>query len=425
MSRTAASPRPTDHLVRGSAFLMAATLTASAVGFAFWLVAARLYSPGEIGIASTLISATTLIAYLSLLGLNNSLIRYLPLSKNRDAEVTQSILVTVGGALLVATVYVVVAPLVAPRLVLLSDSPAHSFFFVILTAAAAANLLTDSAFIALRGAKYNLLVNGIVQSLIKLALVAPLVALGAFGLYVAYGLSAVVAVVLSVALLCRVMGLRPRPGRPGTLRGYLGYSGGTYVSACLNLLPILAIPLIVLNEQGAEEAGYYFVAFQIATLLNSISFAICESAFAEGAHDAGQLGTVARRSAKLAFTAQTAGALLTAIAAPYVLGFFGSSYSDNATELLIVLALGSIAVAFNTWTSMLLKLTGNGMSWLIGSHFVYAVGIIAGTQVLAGRDLVWIGVVWGAGNAVCGLIALIGITESRRRETHIWESAGA
>ena len=425
MSRTAASRRPTDHLVRGSAFLMAATLTASAVGFAFWLVAARLYSPGEIGIASTLISATTLIAYLSLLGLNNSLIRYLPLSKNRDAEVTQSILVTVGGALLVATVYVVVAPLVAPRLVLLSDSPAHSFFFVILTAAAAANLLTDSAFIALRGAKYNLLVDGIVQSLIKLALVAPLVALGAFGLYVAYGLSAVVAVVLSVALLCSVMGLRPRPGRPGTLRGYLGYSGGTYVSACLNLLPILAIPLIVLNEQGAEEAGYYFVAFQIATLLNSISFAICESAFAEGAHDAGQLRTVARRSAKLAFTAQTAGALLTAIAAPYVLGFFGSSYSDNATELLIVLALGSIAVAFNTWTSMLLKLTGNGMSWLIGSHFVYAVGIIAGAQILAGRDLVWIGVVWGAGNAVCGLIALIGITESRRRETHIWESAGA
>ena len=61
---------------------------------------------------------------------------------------------------------------------LLSDSPAHSFFFVILTAAAAANLLTDSAFIALRGAKYNLLVDGIVQSLIKLALVAPLVALG-------------------------------------------------------------------------------------------------------------------------------------------------------------------------------------------------------------------------------------------------------
>ena len=242
----------------------------------------------------------------------------------------------------------------------------------------------------------------------------------------AYGLSAVVAVVLSVALLCRVMGLRPRRGRPGTLRGYLGYSGGTYVSACLNLLPILAIPLIVLNEQGSREAGYYFVAFQIATLLNSVSFAICESAFAEGAHDAGQLGTVARRSAKLAFTAQTAGALLTAIAAPVrPAASSDRATPSNATELLIVLALGSIAVAFNTWTSMLLKLTGNGMSWLIGSHFVYAVGIIAGTQVLAGRDLVWIGVVWGAGNAVCGLIALIGITESRRHETHIWESAGA
>jgi O-antigen/teichoic acid export membrane protein len=425
VSEAALTGSTTDHLLRGSAFLMAATLAASVVGFAFWLVAARLYSPGEIGIASTLISATTLIAYLSLLGLNNSLIRYLPLSKNRDAEVTQAVIVTVVGALLVATAYVVVAPLVAPRLVLLSASVGHSIVFVILTAAAAANLLTDSVFIALRGAKYNLLVDGVVQSLLKVALVAPLVALGAFGLYVAYGLAAVVAVALSVALLCRMMALRPRLGRRRTLRGYLGYSGGTYVSACLNLLPILAIPLIVLNEQGAEAAGYYFVAFQIATLLNSVSFAICESAFAEGAHDAGQLKSVARRSAKLAFTAQTAGALLTAIAAPYLLGFFGSNYSEQATQLLVVLALGSIAVAFNTWTSMLLKLTGNGISWLIGSHFVYAVAIIAGTQALAGRDLVWIAVVWGAGNALCGLIAIIGIGASRRHETHIWESAGA
>lgn len=425
MSAPAPPERTTDHLLRGSAFLMGAMLAASAVGFAFWLVAARLYTPSEIGIASTLISATTLIAYLSLLGLNNSLVRFLPMSDDRDAEVTQSVLITAGGGVLIATGYVLLAPLIAPKLVLLSDDRVHAVFFVILTAAAAANLLTDSVFIALRGAQYNLLIDGIMQSLLKVALVAPLAVLGAFGIYVAYGAAAVIAVLVSVLVLRRVMGLRPRRGDGHTLRRYLGYSGGTYVSACLNLLPILALPLIILNAKGAAAAGYYFVAFQIATLLNSISFAICDSAFAEGAHDAGSLGRVARRSGKLVFTAQAAGALVVALAAPLALRVFGGEYADQATDLLIMFAVASLAVAFNTWTGTLLKLTGNGMGWLIWSHVVYAAVIVGGGQLLSDRSLVWMAVIWGAGNALCGLIAIVGIAASRRNEAHIWGGAGA
>jgi O-antigen/teichoic acid export membrane protein len=424
MRASRAQGRAADHLVRGSAFLLAATFVASAIGFVFWLVAARLYSAGAIGIASTLISATTLIAYLSLFGFNSTLIRFLPLSARRDVEVTQAITVTAAGALVLATVYTLVAPLVSPRLDLLSDM-VHSTLFVALTAAAAVNLLTDSVFIALRGAKYNLLVDGVVQSFLKLAFVVVLVTFGAFGIYAAYGAAALVAVALSVALLHRVMGLRPRMGRLSTLRPYLGYTGGNYVSSCLNLLPMLVLPFIVLNAHGPEAAGYYFIAFQIAMLLNGVSFAICESAFAEGAHDAGGLRRVARRSAKLVFTAQVAGALVTAIAAPYVLRIFGSAYSDEGSDLLVVLALASVAVAFNTWTSMLLKLTGNGVSWLVWSHVVYALAIIAGAQAVSGGQLVWIGVAWGAGNALCGLIALAGLLGSRRHEAHIWGNAGA
>lgn len=425
MSAPVTEAPATDHLVRGSAFLMAATLSASAIGFAFWLVAARLYTPAEIGVASTLISATTLIAYLSLLGLNNSLVRFLPTSGNRGPEVTQAVLVTAGIALVIATVYALVAPVIAPKLDLLSSDITNSVLFVALTAAAAANLLTDSVFVALRAAKYNLLVDGVIQSLIKVALVAPMVAFGAFGVFTAYGVGALFAVALSLVLLNKMLHIRPSLGGLRTLRPYLGYSGGTYVSACLNLFPILAVPLIVLNAKGAEAAGYYFVAFQIAMLLNGVSFAVCESTFAEGAHDEGRLAHVARRSGRLVFTTQAAGALIVAIAAPVALSFFGSDYADQATDLLIVFAAGSIGVAFNTWTSTLLKLTPGGMGWLIGSHVVYAVVIIGGSQWLSDRSLVWLAVMWGVGNALCGLIASIGLIASRRRESAIWEGAGA
>ncbi|MGJ0151750.1 hypothetical protein ACR3S4_00015 [Streptomyces sp. CH8.1] len=41
----------------------------------------------------------------------------------------------------------------------------------------------------------------------------------------------------------------------------------------------------MLQKLGAAEAGYYFVAFQIAALLNSVSTAVGEAVFAEVSSD--------------------------------------------------------------------------------------------------------------------------------------------
>jgi O-antigen/teichoic acid export membrane protein len=47
-------------------------------GFFFWMVVARYYAESEVGFSSAIISAISLLAMISLVGLNTSLIRFLP-----------------------------------------------------------------------------------------------------------------------------------------------------------------------------------------------------------------------------------------------------------------------------------------------------------------------------------------------------------
>ena len=65
-----------DELIRNSLYLTLSTATMAVLGFAFWLLSARLYDPGEIGKATTLISAVALISYLGLFGFNNTCLLY-------------------------------------------------------------------------------------------------------------------------------------------------------------------------------------------------------------------------------------------------------------------------------------------------------------------------------------------------------------
>src|ERR1035441_187109 len=150
----------TDHLVRNSLYLILSSGLQAALGFAFWIITARLFSTADVGRASSLISATTVIAYLALLGLNSTLVRHLPTAPDRDALITAGLLLVAGCGAGIGLLYVLLIPVLAPRLAFVQHQPALAAGFVLLTAAAAVNLITDSVFVASRKAGYNTLADG-------------------------------------------------------------------------------------------------------------------------------------------------------------------------------------------------------------------------------------------------------------------------
>ncbi len=403
-----------DHLVRNSFFIMASTAAMGAFGFLFWLVAARLYTSGQIGVATALISATILISYLGQFGFDATFVRFLPTSRDRDAEINTGLTLVAGGSLVLALAYILVVPSFVPALRFVRSSPPYAAGFVVFTALAAINLVTDAVFIAYRAAKYNFIVDGLIQGLSKLALPVLVVGLGAYGIFTASTGAALVAVAFSIIFLVRRFSYRPRLRVSlAVIRQVFTFSGLNYFASLLNVVPVLFVPAIVINGRGASEAGYYYVAFQMANLLYAISFAISASLFSEGSYEDGNLAGLARRSAKYLGLLAIPAVVLLSLGGHWLLLAFGREYSLHAGPALAVFGLAVPAVSLNMWSHVMLRLSKQ-LGGLVWSNVVLVIVVCGLALLWVHRGLAWVALAWLLGNLAAGSSALAALARPRR-----------
>ena len=219
----------TDHLVRNSLYLMLSSGLQAALGFTFWVIVARLFSAGDVGRASSLVTATSLVAIFSLFGLNSTLVRFLPTSKDRDALITAAVILVAACGAGFGLIYLLLTPVLAPRLAFVEHRPAMVAGFVLLASAAAVNLLTDSVFIASRKASYCALTDGGVSGITKIVSGLILVGTGAYGLFCACAVGFATAAVVSLVLIATALRWRPSLTESfRTLKPLLRFSSANY-----------------------------------------------------------------------------------------------------------------------------------------------------------------------------------------------------
>ncbi len=397
----------TDHMLRDSLYLILSSGLQAALGFTFWIIAARLFSAADVGRAGSLIAATVLIAYVALLGLNSTLVRYLPTAPDRDALITAGFLLVAGCGAGIGLLYVVLTPVLAPRLAFVEHQPALAAGFVLLTAAAAINLLTDSVFVASRKAACCALTDGGVGGVTKVVSGVILAGTGAYGLFCASAGGFAAAALASLVLMTTALKWRPSLRRPfRTLRPLLRFSGASYAGNVLNLLPTLVVPLIVLDRLGAPSAAYYFVAFQIATLLYSAAYAVEQTFLAEGSHADVDWRELLRRSRRLLMALCLPACLVLVVTAHWVLLAFGTRYSQHGTPSLILLAVAAIPIGACNWLWTMLRLSGR-LRVIIVSSAAYAIAICGLAWLLAPHGLSALTAAWPIGGLLGAAVAAV------------------
>ena len=403
-----------DRIYRSSFFLLVSTVVTAGLGFVFWVVVARFYTPAQVGLATSLISATSLLATLSLLGLNNTLVRFPAAGRARDAQVSRALVLVAGVGCLAGAGYLAGLPLYGARLAFVRDNWLSAAAFTGFCGCAAVSLLIRSVFTAARVPEFNVLIDGLVQGAAKVAVPAVLTGLGVFGIVVAAGVGYAVTV-LAALLVLRRLGLRADLRTGGTrLREKFRFSVGSHLSNLINLAPVLATPLIVLHYLGPAEAGYYFVAFQIAALLNAVSTAVGEAVFAEVSHEESRFRELMLRSARIIAAVQVPAAAAVVVGGGLLLRMFGAGYEEHARVLLTVLALAAFPAALNTWACCALKLVQR-MRELVAANTITAVLAIGLGTLWAERGLVWVGGAWAVGNTVAGVFAAVSLLRGRSR----------
>ncbi len=396
-----------DSLFQNSLYLMLTTAVMALFGFGFWFLCARIFTPSDIGIATTLISAMTLISYVSLLGFNSTFVRVLPTSTNRNNEINTGLILCISSAIIFAIGYVLAVPLIAPKLGIIHEHIFYAIGFVALVALAAINLLTDSIFIAYRAAKYNFWINGIAMSSVKLFLPFVFIGLGAYGVFAASGIAASVAMVLSITFLILKFDYQPQLNIDiQTWRSVIHYSFSNYIANLLNIAPILILPLIVINHLGAAAAGYYYLAFTVANLLYAVIYSVTQSLFAEGSYADRSLTELAAKSLLAMGAVLIPGSIILFFAAPIFLNIYGASYAVEATGILQAFALAGPAVALYTIMNMFLRIKKQ-VYRLIAVNIVYVITMSGLALLWVDKGLAWIGYAWLIGSLVAGITGLI------------------
>lgn len=395
-------------LFANAGYLWGVTLVGASTGFVFWGLAARLYPPDDVGIASAVISVVTLLASIAGLGVGFGLVRFLPGAQQPRRLLNTAFTFNILTALLVAGVYLAGIEIWSPSLAGLRGSFLCVAGFLAFTTAATLGGVVQLTFVARRQAGYALAQTSVVNGG-RLLLVAALAGMGVAGLVGSVALGLGVAVLLSLAVfLPRVeTGYRPRPDLLWRdLATILPYSAGNYLAGLLAQTSQLLLPLLILELLGAPSSGYAYIAWMVGSVLASPGMALAGSAFAEGSHAPGSLRAILSRSAVAGLALTTAGAGAVILIAPWLLQLFGPSYSRQATALLRWLSAAAplVVVAQLYFTALRVQKRVGRLIGLSGLIAAVTLGLAAALMPHYGISASGVG--WLLGN---GLVAGLGV----------------
>jgi O-antigen/teichoic acid export membrane protein len=399
-----------NALYRNSLFLILSSAILSGFGFLFWLISAKLYAPEQIGQATALISLLNLIASFSILGIGNTLIRYLSTSKQKNAKLSLAFIVTGACAVLLYIVYRLGIIFFTPSLASMLSVPVYFLILGVGILVSTYNLLFDSIFIAFRSAKFTLIKNALL-SLGKIVFPLFFISLGSFGIVTAVITSTLAAVVFSFIVLKKQFGFSfILTSNNVILRQMWRYSFGNYIANFVTTLPTYILPIYVLNKLGASESAYYYVSYMIANLLFTIPFSVSNSFVAEGSYNQENKFAHLKRSVKVTSLLLLPAILGVLVFGKYVLLAFGKAYSSSGLLLLDVLAVSSIFIAINSLCVGILRIEDR-LKAMIGYSIVLSVATIGISILLTPYKLTGIGIAFMLAAMIGGLYNFIVIAK--------------
>jgi O-antigen/teichoic acid export membrane protein len=402
-----------QSFVANAGYLMAVNITAPVLGFVFWQLVARLYRPAEVGTASAIWGAVMLVAGLAGLGIDNSILRFLPASEAPHRLLRTAFTLGIGAAFVLGAAYLAGLPLWSPSLLFLRQHPLVVLAFLVVAAMETARKVAKTTCVARRRSDYAFL-HVTALNVGRLVFAAALAGLGTRGLVLS--MAGANALALGIALFWFLRwvepGFRLRPGWSWSDLGVMmPYAFANHIATLLAQASQTVMPIMTLEVLGPEASGHAYIAWQLGGALLSPILALSGSALVEASNAPEELPTYLAKATTMGAVLTLGPSLALALAAPWVLGLFGASYAAAATNLIRWMALATPFVVVAQLTDTYLRVKRSVVA-LAGLNILTAVTTLGGAALL--MPLVGIeawGIGWCVGNVI---VAVVGIAVGRR-----------
>lgn len=335
---------PTEPLLRNGHLLAISSLVNAGVGAVFWLLATHWYDDDIVGVSYSALSASLLLAAIGQLNLNDFLIRFIPCSGRRTRRlVVTCYAISASWSALAAVAFLIVVPHVSPGLDFLRN-PAVGAWFVVATAGYTVFVLQDGALTAVRRPGWVVAEN-MVFAATKILLLAGGAALAvSSGILLSWAGALIVSLLVANYLLLR-RGVphherqAPQTERPPRL---MGYAAADYLGSLFRMAAYTVVPLMVLDNLGAEQSAFFSLAWIIGYMLFLVVRNMGSSLVVEAVSRPEHLVDHALRTLRHSGLLLAVGVLVIIAGAPWILALFGGDYAAEGTTLLRLLALAAL-----------------------------------------------------------------------------------
>jgi O-antigen/teichoic acid export membrane protein len=342
---TASRRSGTGIIVGNAGSMLLTSIVTSALGVVFWWLGAREFSPTAVGVAAAAISASQLLASLSVLGFGTLLISELPSMSHqeRGSLVTSALVVAGGVGAGLGTAFALAGPLFMADLDPLRGDVAWVLFFALAVSCTAVALVLDQVLMGSLHSELQLLRNTI-YAVGKLAalfgaglLLFPNSGATIFATWPLANLVALAVVVRIAAQSGDVLAL----GRPrrSVLRGLGGAALGHHALNLAIQLPSMVLPVLVTALLSAEVNAYFYTAWMIAGVAGLPQMSLAMTLFAIGVREPEVLAQRTRLTLMLGALAGVAAIVVVGIGGDWILSVFGRNYAEQASLTLRLLTI--------------------------------------------------------------------------------------
>jgi O-antigen/teichoic acid export membrane protein len=385
-------------LYRSSFALMLTTGLNGILGFAYWVLAARLYPAKAVGIGAGAISAMTLVSSLGWVGLQFVLLRYVPVAGRAQARLVRLCYVAAIAIALVATAIFLAGFARLAGLGILTESPLTVVLFGVSIVFWVMFSLQDPVLIGLRRAGWVPVENatfGAIKAALLVALAASASAWAILGAWV-LGLVGLVMVV-NVALFGRLLSKeRTVPSRLPSQRQLVRFATGHHFVAVTAAIPDSLVSLLVLAFMPGAANAYYYSAWAVSFSFRLLAVNMSNALIVEGALAESKVRSLVRQVSRMAFVVVIPLVVVVVAGADPIMAAFGPKYTQAANllrlfavalipftilnfviaveriqeragrALLIAGASTALTIGLDLWLIPSVGLTGAGWGWLIG-----------------------------------------------------------
>lgn len=331
----------------GNAYALIANTGITAIlGFAYWVMAARLFDATDVGLAAAAISAMSLLAMLSQFNLEAAMVRFVPIAGASTRRLIGTVyVVCIAAAAIAGVLFLLGLDLLAPTLAFLR-TPGWDAIFVVATVAWTIFILHDGILVGLSRAIWVPVENA-TFGIAKFALLFAFQGAGPLGLFASWVLPGIMVVIPFTALIfwrlipCHAQESKDRV-EPITAHAVRSFAAGNYLGSIFEQGTVLLLPLLVIYAAGPAENAFFYQSWIIAFTLMLVAENTSRSLTVEAAKNEYQLRAYSRLVLGHTLRILVPAVVGLVVLAPLLLGVFGPNYASGGTRILRLLALAAI-----------------------------------------------------------------------------------